>query len=226
MAKAIILFSGGVDSTVLLALALSRGLECHTISFDYGQRHICELDAAAQIANYYGVSNQRIKIDVQTFEAPSIKKSSLISTQLEVPQHRSLDEIARSGIPNTYVPARNTLFLSYALAICETRDAQEIHYGANAVDHSGYPDCRIEYVQAFQQMVNCATQQAVEKSPPQIVTPLIDMSKREIFDLAFSLKAPLKLSWSCYQPTADQKPCGACDACILRPPLPPSHHQF
>jgi 7-cyano-7-deazaguanine synthase len=211
MNKAIILLSGGVDSTVILARALSQGLACHTLSFHYGQRNLIELDAAEKIAAYYGVRNQVIHIDPLAFG-----KSSLVETTLKAPQSRSLDEISKSGIPNTYVPARNTLFLSYALAICEIHDAHEIHYGANALDNSGYPDCRPQYVQAFQQMVNYATQQSVEKTPPQIVTPLIAMTKQEIFALALALKAPLELTWSCYQPTTAQEPCGVCDACILR----------
>jgi 7-cyano-7-deazaguanine synthase len=216
MKKAIILLSGGVDSTVILASALSQGLTCHTLSFDYGQRHLIELDAAAKIAAYYGVRNQVIRINPDTFGKDTFGKSSLVESTLKAPRNRSLDEISSSGIPNTYVPARNTLFLSYALAICEIHGAQEIHYGANALDNSGYPDCRPQYVQAFQQMVNYATKQSVEETPPQIVTPLIAMTKQEIFALALALKAPLELTWSCYQPTVDQKPCGACDACILR----------
>jgi 7-cyano-7-deazaguanine synthase len=216
MTKAIILFSGGVDSTVILALALSRGLDCYTLSFDYGQKHIRELDSAAEIAAFYGVRNQVVKIDPAVFGKHAFGKSSLVESSIKAPQHRTLHEITNHAIPNTYVPARNTLFLSYALALCEIHEAQEIHYGANAVDNCGYPDCRPEYVHAFQQLCNWATKQAVEEMPPQIITPLIFMNKQEIFTLARSLQVPLELTWSCYQPTADLKPCGACDACILR----------
>lgn len=216
--KAIILFSGGADSTVILALALSKGLECIALSFDYGQRHRCELKAAAKIAGYYKVKHQIVKIDSQTF-----RKSSLVDEHLQAPHHRTLEEMAANGIPNTYVPARNTLFLSYGLALSEIYEAQEIHFGPNALDGPCYPDCRPNYIAAFQLVSNSATKQAVETGGPTIVTPLISMNKEEIFKLGRALKAPLELTWSCYEPTVEEQPCGSCDACILRQPLGHRH---
>jgi 7-cyano-7-deazaguanine synthase len=208
--KAIILFSGGVDSTVALAMAQARGLECHAISFNYGQRHVIELEYAKKITQHYNINHKIIIIDPNTFA-----KSSLTSN-IPVPKDRNTDSIASGGIPNTYVPARNTLFISYAIGQAEIHNAQEIHVGCNALDRNPYPDCRIEYLNAFQKVINLATKQAIEGNPPKIVFPLIEMGKAEIFQKAFELKAPIELTFSCYDPTDKNQPCGRCDACFLR----------
>lgn len=209
MKKAIILLSGGLDSTVVLAIALSKKISCHTVSFDYGQKHAIELEAAKKIAEFYGVPQTIIRIDPTVFSL-----SSLVSNAA-VPQNRSLSEISADRRPSTYVPARNTIFLTYALALCEVHDAQEIHYGPNRLDLNGYMDCRPDYIQSFQNLMNLATKQAVEGKPPTLVTPLVMWDKKEIIEEGMRLKAPLELSWSCYSPI-NARPCQVCDACILR----------
>lgn len=208
--KAIILLSGGLDSTVVLAMALAKGRLCYSISFQYGQKHRQELDAAKNIASYYGISHQIIQLDPSAFAT-----SSLVSEKC-VPQGRSMEEMARGGIPSTYVPARNTIFLAYALSQCELHGADEIHFGPNRLDAPCYPDCRPAYLNAFQTLINLATKQAVTQAAPLLVTPLIDLDKREIIQKGIELKAPLEMTWSCYSPTSEQKPCLQCDACILR----------
>lgn len=208
--KAIILLSGGLDSTVMLAKALQQGNECYALSFNYGQRHKIELKAAENIAAFYDVPHRIIMIDPACFD-----NSSLV-TSLAVPKDRTAQQISSGGIPNTYVPARNTLFLAYAVGQAEILEAQEIHVGFNAMDCNPYPDCRPEFVNAFQLVINIATKQGVEGRPPRLITPLIDLNKTEIFKLGFSLNAPIDLSFSCYDPTIDDRPCHHCDACILR----------
>jgi 7-cyano-7-deazaguanine synthase len=208
--KSLVLFSGGVDSTVALAIALSEGRKCYALSFNYGQRHQIELDAAKTIAAHYHVPHQIITIDPTPFA-----NSSLVNFDLLVAQNRSTDEIATSGIPNTYVPGRNTLFLAYALSMAEALEAQEIVIGANAMDASPYPDCRPEYFDAFQGLANIATKQAVEGRGPKISTPLLFWNKSEIVQKGKDLNAPLKITISCYSPNKN-KPCEHCDACILR----------
>jgi 7-cyano-7-deazaguanine synthase len=208
--KAVILFSGGLDSTVMLALALKSGKECFALSFDYGQKHRIELERAKMIADHYQVNHIVIRIDPQTF-----KHSALLSDK-EVPKNRNAAEIAKSGIPSTYVPARNTLFLAYAVGQAEIFGAQEIHFGANAMDASPYPDCRPAFVQAYQQLINVATKQALEGSAPKIHTPLIHWDKTEIVKQGKALQIPFDLTWSCYDPTDSLTPCGSCDACVLR----------
>jgi 7-cyano-7-deazaguanine synthase len=210
MKKAVILFSGGIDSTVMLAMALKRGVSCYAISFDYNQKHINELKAATEIAKQYNIDHHILKIDPSAF-----KHSSLVS-QTPVAKQRSLQEIARSGIPSTYVPARNTLFLAYAVGQAEIIGADEIHFGANALDQAPYVDCRPEYVERYQHLINIATKQAVEGSPPQLVTPLIQWTKVDIVRQGLLLKAPLDLTWSCYEPSPAGTPCGECDACVIR----------
>ena len=167
--KAIILLSGGIDSAVILATAIKEGRQCFTISFDYSQRHRLELRAAQAIARHYNVSNHLIKIDPTAFS-----KSSLTS-QAHVPRNRSKEEIANGGIPSTYVPGRNTLFLAYAMGQAEMMQADEIYYGPNANDYSAYPDCRGEFIHAFQQVVNVATKQAVEGKAPKLIAPLLNL---------------------------------------------------
>lgn len=210
MTKAIVLLSGGLDSTVVLALALARGCQCYTLSFDYGQRHHVELKAAEEIAKHYAVPHQLIKIE------PILFSRSLLSSSSEKPLYRSKEEIVQGGIPSTYVGARNTLFISYALGFCETYEAQEIHFGANALDRYGYPDCRPAYIEAFQTLMNVATKQAVEGNPPQLVTPLMHWDKTEIIKQGIALQVPLELTMSCYNPIGFQQPCHQCDACLLR----------
>lgn len=202
--KAIILFSGGLDSTVMLALALSQGRECLALSFDYGQRHIVELEAAKMIAAHYGVQHLILTIDPRSF-----KNSSLVAP-LPLPQNRTPEEMQHAGIPNTYVPARNTLFLSFALAQAENTGAREIHFGANALDCNPYPDCRPAFIAAFQSLINA------QDIDTKLITPLINWNKKEIGECGKRLNAPLHLSTSCYQPIALHQGCGICDACILR----------
>ena len=211
--KSLILLSGGLDSTVALAIALADGRECYTLSFDYGQRHKVELESAKAIAAHYCVPNQIICIDPTPFS-----KSSLVNLTLKVPQNRSAHDIVVSQIPNTYVPGRNTLFLAYALSIAEALEAQEIVIGANAMDASPYPDCRPAYFTAFQGLANVATKQAVENSGPKIAAPLLFWDKAQIVKKGKALNAPLEMTFSCYSPS-NNEPCGGCDACVLRDSL-------
>lgn len=208
--RAVILLSGGLDSTVMLAMALQQGRECLALSFDYGQRHRVELKSAQAIAEYYQIPLRIISIDPQSFGQSALVFSSA------VPKDRTVEEINRSGIPSTYVPARNTLFLAYALGQAEIWNAQEIYIGSNAMDNSPYPDCRPEFFHAFQAMMNVATKQSVEGAAPQLVTPLLYWSKKEIVRQGLVCKAPLHLTSSCYDPAVDGQPCHRCDACILR----------
>lgn len=206
--KAIVLLSGGIDSTVVLAMALERGLSCVALSFDYGQRHSIELEAAKKIAHQYIVPHKIIKIDPSAFGA-----SALVTEELPH-QGRAINEILTSSTPNTYVPARNTIFLSFALAQAEMHKAAEIHVGPNALD-TKYPDCSPAYIQAFQNLIHFATKQSIEGQAPKLVTPLVQMNKVEIIKEGIRLKAPLEITHSCYSPIKKQ-PCRRCDACILR----------
>lgn len=210
MMKAIILFSGGIDSTVVLAKALNEGRKCIALSFDYGQKHRIELDAAREIAKHYDISHHIIKIDPAPFS------SSSLASELEVSKGRSLQEIREGGIPSTYVPARNTIFLSFALAFAESAGAGEIYIGANALDIHGYPDCRPAYFEAWQKLICLATKQSVDGHAPKIATPLASLNKAEIILLGKALKAPLNKTFSCYSPTIQNLACEQCDACILR----------
>lgn len=207
--KAIILFSGGVDSTVMLAKALSEGKICIPISFEYGQKHAIELECAKRIAEYYQVKHHLIHLPIFW------KGHSSLTSSLETPRGRTLETIAACGIPSTYVPARNTLFLAYATGLCETLEADEIHFGCNRPDRNNYPDCTPDYLQGFQSVLNQATRQAVEGKAPKLVAPLSDFDKQDIIQLGQKLKAPLHLTWSCYSPLENQ-PCTQCDACVLR----------
>jgi 7-cyano-7-deazaguanine synthase len=206
--RAIILLSGGMDSATCLAIAKRRDEvdDCYALSFDYGQRHRAELDAAARVAQALGAADHRtLRIDLG-----ALGGSALTDTHIAVP------EKAGTGIPITYVPARNTVFLSFALGWAEVIDADFVYAGMNAVDYSGYPDCRPEYVAAFQSMANLATKRAVEGRPVYLVTPLIAMSKAEIIRTGTTLGVDWTLTVSCYQADADGAACGACDACRLR----------
>lgn len=203
---AVVLLSGGLDSATALALARAEGFSCFAMSFRYGQRHAVELEAARAVAAQQGVAEHRVvDIDLAAFGG-----SALTDTGIDVP------ETPGAGIPVTYVPARNTVFLAYALAWSEVLAADAIVMGVNAVDYSGYPDCRPEYIAAFERMANLATKRAVEGHHVRIRTPLIDWTKADIVRRGTGLGVDYALTVSCYQPDADGRACGLCDACRLR----------
>ena len=208
---AVLLLSGGVDSTTLLALATRDGYAVHALTFRYGQRHAVEIDQARRVAAAYGVARHAVAdIDLRVFGGSSLTSDS------PVPKDRSV-ESASSEIPSTYVPARNTIFLAFAMAFAETLGAGDIFIGVNAIDYSGYPDCRPEFIRAFEAMANLATRAGVEsRTVTRIRTPLIEMSKSEIIRLGGSLGVDYALTTSCYDPAADGRACGRCDACQLR----------
>jgi 7-cyano-7-deazaguanine synthase len=206
MSDAVVLVSGGLDSATLLALARERGLRCHALSFDYGQRHRVELDAARRVAKTLGAEQHRIV----TLDIGWIGGSALTDTSIAVPQTPG------KGIPVTYVPARNTIFLSIALGWAEVLGAQDIFIGANAVDYSGYPDCRPEYIAAFQRLAILATRAGIEDKPITIHAPLISMSKREIILEGRRLGVEYDITLSCYDPDTEGRACGRCDSCRLR----------
>lgn len=206
--KAVILLSGGLDSATVLAIAKSEGYECHTISFDYGQRHRAELDFAAALAKQQGAASHRVvQVDMSR-----IGGSALTDSSIAVP----VDGVDKTQIPVTYVPARNTVFLSYALALAEVLGANDIFIGVNAVDYSGYPDCRPEFIEAFEKMANLATKVGVEGQHLSIRTPLIAMTKAEIIQTGTRLGVDYSLTVSCYQADSDGRACGVCDSCRLR----------
>ena len=210
-ALAVVLLSGGLDSTTLLAYALAEGFIVHAMTFRYGQRHAVEIDAARRVAARLGVREHIVvDIDLRTFGG------SALTSDAAVPKDRPLDEM-RHGIPITYVPARNTIFLSYALAWSEVLGSSDIFIGVNAVDYSGYPDCRPEYIAAYERMANLATRGAVEGTTPvRIRAPLIDLAKREIIELGIRLGVDYGMTTSCYDPAPNGAACGHCDACQLR----------
>ncbi len=204
--KAVILLSGGLDSITVLAMAQAQGYACYTLSFDYGQRHNAELHAAAKIAADYGVVEHKIiRLDLGT-----IGGSALTDSDIAVPQTLEI------GIPVTYVPARNTVFLSLALGWAEVLHAQNIFIGVNAVDYSGYPDCRPEFIAAFETMANLATKVSVEGAAFKIHTPLINLSKAQIIEQGTALGVDYRRTVSCYSANDDGEACGSCDACRLR----------
>ncbi len=208
--KAVVLLSGGMDSATAAAVALDQGFEVCALSFRYGQRHATELEAARQVAAQLGVRRHVVlDIDLRAFGG------SALTADLEVPKDTPIERIG-SGIPATYVPARNTIFLSFALGWAETLGASDIFLGANALDYSGYPDCRPEYISAFERMANLATKAGVEGRRLRIHAPLISLSKAEIGKLGSRLDVPYGLTWSCYDPMPDGTACGRCEACILR----------
>ncbi len=211
MPKAVCLLSGGLDSSTCLALARQQGFECYALSFDYGQRHRIELEAAARVAAALGATRHvALKIDLRAFGG------SALTDDIAVPKGRSVESMGE-GIPVTYVPARNTIFLACALAWAETLEAADIFLGVNAIDYSGYPDCRPEFIEAFERTANLATKAGVEgRTRVRIHTPLIRLSKADIVRLGRDLGLNFGLTWSCYDPLEGTYPCGACDSCLLR----------
>ena len=211
MRKAVCLLSGGLDSATCLGVARRDGFESYALSFDYGQRHIYELEAAGRVAAALGAMDHRVaRIDLRMFGG------SALTAGIDVPKHRSAAEM-ESGIPITYVPARNTIFLSFAMAWAEVLGASDIFLGVNAVDYSGYPDCRPEFVAAFEKMANLATRTGVEGTTSlRIHTPLLELSKAGIIALGVSCGVDYSLTHSCYDPGANGRPCGACDSCLIR----------
>ena len=207
MSKAVILLSGGLDSTTVLAIAKSQGYDCYALSFDYGQKQRSELESSISIAKKSNVIEHRImKISLS-----DIGGSALTDQSIDVPKYSDSDEI-----PITYVPARNTIFLSFALAWAEVVDCQTIFIGVNALDYSGYPDCRPEFIEAFENMANLATKQSVEGDRIQIKTPLINMTKAEIIKKGLGLGVDYSETTSCYDANTLGEACGECDACVLR----------
>ncbi len=210
--KAVVLLSGGLDSTTTLAVARSEGWECYALSFDYGQRHRLELEAARRVADTLGaVEHVVLKIDLRAFGG-----SSLTCDQLPVPKDRDSVQIA-SGIPITYVPARNTVFLAFALGWAEVLEAFDIFIGVNCIDYSGYPDCRPAYLEAFERLANLATKAGVEGLGTfKLQAPLLHLSKADIIRRGVELGLDFSLTWSCYDPTPERLACGRCDSCRLR----------
>lgn len=205
--KAVILLSGGLDSTTCLGLAKKVGFECHTLSIYYGQKHSAELNAAKRVANYFQVPNQAITISMGGWGG-----SALTDPTIDVP----IADSHQDAIPITYVPARNTIFLSVALGLAEIIGAEAIFIGANAVDYSGYPDCRPDYFDAFQKMANLATKTGVSGKSIRIETPILTSTKAEIIKLGLSLGIDYSVTVSCYRATEDGLACGTCDSCALR----------
>lgn len=207
MKKAVVLYSGGLDSTTCMAIARAQGFEAYALSFAYGQRHSVELEKASEYAPLIG-AKQHMVIDVNLRQMGG----SALTADIEVPK----DGASQEAIPVTYVPARNTIFLSFALGWAEVLGAADIFIGVNALDYSGYPDCRPEFIAAFQQMANLATKAGVEGHPYTVHAPLIDLSKAQIIEKGLSLGVDYALTHSCYDPTPEGLSCGHCDSCLLR----------
>ena len=207
MSKAIVLLSGGLDSTTVLAIAKAHDFECYALSFDYGQKQRSELESAKTIANQSNVEEHRI----MKISLADIGGSALTDDKIDVPKYSESDEI-----PVTYVPARNTIFLSFALAWAEVIYCQKIYIGVNALDYSGYPDCRPEFIKAFETMANLATKQSVEGEKIEILTPLISLTKAQIIQKGLSLGVDYSQTISCYLANINGEACGECDACVLR----------
>lgn len=211
MSRAVVLVSGGLDSATTLAIARRDGHDAYALTFRYGQRHAGEIEAARRVARVGGAKDQvLVEFDLRAFGG------SALTGEIAVPKHESVGDVG-GGIPVTYVPARNTIFLSFALAYAETLGAGDIYIGVNALDYSGYPDCRPEYVAAFEHMANLATRAGVEGTAPvKIRAPLIALTKSDIIRLGMSLGVDYSLTTSCYDPSGDGAACGHCDACLLR----------
>lgn len=210
--RAVVLLSGGLDSATALAIAKSRGYEVYALTFRYGQRHEGEIDAARRVAERVGVVRHVVMdIDLRSFGG------SALTDEIAVPKGRSIDAMAQEAIPVTYVPARNTIFLSFALAWAEVLGSSDIFIGVNALDYSGYPDCRPEYIEAFQRMANLATKAGVEGRQSLVIhTPLIDLTKAEIIRTGLALGVDYGITRTCYDPGPNGEACGECDACLLR----------
>ncbi|MGC8602381.1 MAG: 7-cyano-7-deazaguanine synthase QueC [Desulfomonilaceae bacterium] len=208
---AVVLLSGGIDSTTTMAIAKSEGFQICALSFDYGQRHKVELNSAKKVAEFFNCQRHMI------IEIPLRKiGGSALTSDMKVPKGTSIDQIGRN-IPITYVPARNTIFLAFALGLSEVTNAQDIYIGVNAMDYSGYPDCRPEFIKSFENMANLATQKAIEgKMNIKIRTPLISMTKAEIIKKGLDLGVDFSLTHSCYDPADSGAACGACESCVLR----------
>ncbi|WP_202806552.1 7-cyano-7-deazaguanine synthase QueC [Kribbella catacumbae] len=207
---AVVLLSGGLDSTTVLAIARSKGFEPYALSFRYGQRHAVELAAATRVAEAQGVARHVIAdIDLRVFGG------SALTADIDVPKHDDVDDVDET-IPLTYVPARNTIFLSFALAYAETVGASDVFIGVSALDYSGYPDCRPEYIEAYEAMANLATRAGVEGQKLKIHTPLIEMTKGQTVELGLKLGVDYGITSSCYDPDSSGRPCGHCDSCLLR----------
>ncbi|HEX4562594.1 MAG TPA: 7-cyano-7-deazaguanine synthase QueC [Gemmatimonadales bacterium] len=209
MPKAVVLLSGGMDSATTLAIAQRDGFECLALSFSYGQRHFLELEAARRLATHFGVRQETVAIDLRAMGG------SALTADIPVPKDRPLKEMG-SDIPVTYVPARNTIFLSFALGWAEVTGARDIFLGVNALDYSGYPDCRPEYIAAFERMANLGTKAGVVGSGFTVHTPLIRMTKKEIVATGVGLGVDFGMTVSCYDPALGPLACGRCDACALR----------
>ncbi len=209
--KAICLLSGGLDSSTCLAVARRDGFDTYALSFDYGQRHRVELAAATNIAKHLGaIEHRTVRIDLRAFGG------SALTSDIAVPKHESVEELG-TGIPITYVPARNTIFLSYAMAWAEVLECSDIFIGVNAIDYSGYPDCRPEFIEAFERMANLATKSGVEgRTHLKIHTPLKELNKAGIVRLGLQVGVDFALTHSCYDPDETGRPCGQCDSCLLR----------
>jgi 7-cyano-7-deazaguanine synthase len=208
--KAVLLLSGGMDSATAGAVAREQGFEVYALSFRYGQRHAAELEAAQRVAERLETRQHVVlQIDLRALGG------SALTSDLAVPKDTPLERIG-DGVPVTYVPARNTIFLSFAMGWAEVLEASDIFIGANALDYSGYPDCRPEYIEAFERMANLATRAGVEGRRLRIHTPLIGLTKAEIVRLGQRLGVDYGITWSCYDPTPEGTPCGRCDACLLR----------
>jgi 7-cyano-7-deazaguanine synthase len=209
--KAVVLLSGGLDSTTTLAIALDEGYDAYALTFRYGQRHEGEIEAAKRVAARFGVSAHKIcPIDLRIFGG------SALTDEIDVPKGRSISDIGE-GIPITYVPARNTIFLSFALAWAERLEANDLFLGVNAIDYSGYPDCRPEFIKAYEAMANLATKAGVEgRQRLRIHTPLIKLSKADIIKRGLALGVEYGMTLTCYDPSPDGAACGQCDACLLR----------
>jgi 7-cyano-7-deazaguanine synthase len=210
--NAVCLLSGGLDSATCLGVARRENFDCYALSFDYGQRHRIELEAAARIAKHLGAKEHRIaRIDLRAFGG------SALTADIDVPKHDSVDQLSATGIPITYVPARNTIFLSYAMAWAEVLNASDIFIGVNAIDYSGYPDCRPEFISAFETMANLATKAGVEgRTHLRVHAPLAKLDKARIVKLGAEVGVDFAQTHSCYDPDASGRPCGHCDSCLLR----------